>query len=182
MNPAESQSPQKPIAKSSHGERGGPSRIVASYRFARAVSYSICLGVLAGCAFAPATVPANAVVAARVPASWSPAPANPNADPTIVGARFSSLDVELGQDWDGDVVTSRDVASVDLHTNLFDIALARTAPGRFHFLQHVIDDPAFIVRPYALEIIAKRERGDFVKLVVPFRLRGHGVPPLAVNR
>jgi hypothetical protein len=138
--------------------------------------------MLAGCGFAPSSVPANAVVAARIPAAWSPAPANPNGDPTIVGARFSSLDVELGQDWDGDVVTSRDVASVDLHTNLFDIALARTAPGRFHFLQHVIDDPAFIVRPYALEIIAKRERGDFVKLVVPFRLRGHGVAPLAANR
>jgi hypothetical protein len=138
--------------------------------------------MLAGCGFAPTSVPANAVVAAAIPAAWTPAPADPSADPTIVGARFSSLDVELGQDWDGDVVTSRDVASVDLHTNLFDIALARTAPGRFHFLQHVIDDPAFIVRPYALEIIAKRERGDSVKLIVPFRLRGHGVPPLAANR
>jgi hypothetical protein len=140
------------------------------------------LGLLAACGFAPKDVPGNVVVAAKAPAAWRPAPANPGGDPTIVGARFSSLDVELGQDWDGDVVTSRDVASVELHTNLFDIALARTAPGRFHFLQHVIDDPAFIVRPYALEIVAKRERGDFVKLIVPFRLRGHGVAPIAENR
>lgn len=120
-------------------------------------------------------MPANAVVGEKIPVSWSAPAAKLGTDPTIVGARFSSLDVELGQDWDGDIVTSRDVAGVDLHTNLFDIAASRTSPGHFHFLQHVIDDPAFIVRPYALEVIAKTGDGRASKLIVPFRLRGHGV-------
>lgn len=92
-----------------------------------------------------------------------------------MGARFSSLDIELGQDWDGDIVTSRGVAHVVLHTTLFDIAANRTAPGRFHFLQHVIDDPAFIVRPYLLNIIATDAKGRTTTLAVPFRMRGHGV-------
>ena len=120
-------------------------------------------------------MPSNAVIGAKIPASWSVPAAVTGADPTIVGARFSSLDVELGQNWDGDVVTSRDVDRVVLHTNLFDIAATRTTPGHFHFLQHVIDDPAFIVRPYALEVIATNAVGGESKLVVPFRLRGHGV-------
>jgi hypothetical protein len=42
-------------------------------------------------------------------------------------------------------------------------------------LEHVIDDPAFIVRPNALEVVARDERGIATKLIVPFRLRGHGV-------
>ena len=92
-----------------------------------------------------------------------------------MGARFSSLDIELGQDWDGDIVTSTSVSRVVLHTTLFDIAANRTAPGRFHFLQHVIDDPAFIVRPYLLNIIATDADGRTTTLTVPFRMRGHGV-------
>jgi hypothetical protein len=148
--------------------------MASTYRLARRVSYTVVLGILSGCSFAPATAPPNAIVAAKVPAAWD-VPAKPAADPTIVGARFSSLDVELGSDWDGDIVTSANVVTVTLHTNLFDIAATRTAPGRFHFLEHVIDDPAFIVRPYALEVVARDERGIATKLIVPFRLRGHGV-------
>jgi hypothetical protein len=132
-------------------------------------------GLLAACSFRPSSVPPNAIVAASVPASWKPVRGYPASAPTIVGARFSSLDVELGQDWDGDVVTSTDVVRLILHTNLFDIEATRSAPGRFHFFQHVIDDPAFIVRPYALEVTATSESGLITKLIVPFTLRGHGV-------
>lgn len=83
--------------------------------------------------------------------------------------------MRLGEDWNGDVVTSTDVAKVVLHTNLYDIGTIRAAPGRFHFLQHVVDDPAFIVRPYSLEVTAFGTDGKIAKLIVPFRLRGHGV-------
>jgi len=133
------------------------------------------LATLSACSFMPAEPPANAIVARTTPVAWKAVATKPGADPSIVGARFSSLDVELGQDWDGDVVTSTGVATVVLHTNLFDIAATQTAPGRFHFLEHVIDDPAFIVRPYAVDIIATDAAGRTAKLIVPFRLRGHGV-------
>ena len=108
-----------------------------------------------------------------MPAAWSAVRSEPGAEPRIIGARFSSVDIELGQDWDGDIVTTG-VAKVVLHTNLFDIGTTQTAPGRFHFLQHVIDDPAFIVRPYSLEVTAFGADGKVAKLLVPFRLRGHG--------
>ena len=122
----------------------------------------------------PSSTPANAIVAPKIPAAWKPVAEVAGADPTIVGARFSSLDVAIGKDWDGDVVTSRDVTKVVLHTNLFDIGTIRTSPGRFHFVQHIIDDPAFIVRAYPLEVTATGAGGRTTKIAVPFRLRGRG--------
>jgi hypothetical protein len=149
----------------------------ATYRFGLRASYTIAfVALLAACGFAPARVPSNAVIAASVPHAWEAVPPQAGANPTLVGVRFSSLDVELGDTWDGDIVTSTDVTGVVLHTTLFDIVARRTAPGRFRFVQYVIDDPAFIVRPYALDIIATGASGRSASLIVPFRLRGHGVP------
>ncbi len=119
------------------------------------------------------------MIGPSAPAAWVPARAVEHGDPEIVGARFSSLDIELGSEWSGDIVTSTDVASVSLRTTLFEIATIRTAPGRFHFVQNVIDDPAFIVRPYTLEVTAHDADGRSSSLPVPFRIRGHGVPKLA---
>ncbi len=78
----------------------------------------------------------------------------------------------LGDLWSGDIVASTNAASVILHTNLFDIAAKRVAVGRFHFDVRVYDLPAFLVRPYALHVVARSVTGRESTMLVPFRIGG----------
>jgi cytochrome oxidase Cu insertion factor (SCO1/SenC/PrrC family) len=84
--------------------------------------------------------------------------------------RFSSLDVRPGANWDGDILTSTNTASVEVGTNLFDFSAPRTQPGHFHFSFHIIDVPALFVRPYVLHVTARNTAGDARDIAVPFRI------------
>ena len=87
--------------------------------------------------------------------------------------RFSSLDVALGTDWNGDFLTSTNTASIEvLGTNLFSFSVPKTGAGAFHFNFHVIDVPAFFVRPYSLHVIARNTAGVQSEIDVPFRISG----------
>jgi hypothetical protein len=157
--------------------------MTATYRFGAAASYGrralavATLGTIAslasGCSGEKPPLPPNVVVASHVPATWpTPQARGQSDDPTIVAARFSSLDVPLGDRWSGDIVASTNARSVVLHTNLFDIAAKRVAAGRFHFDVRVYDLPAFLVRPYALHMVARNAAGRETTLLVPFRIGG----------
>jgi cytochrome oxidase Cu insertion factor (SCO1/SenC/PrrC family) len=129
--------------------------------------------VLAGCVQALPPKPNSLFIAAETPKNW-PAPqrASIAARPAIQALRFSSLNVRAGTDWDGDVVTSTNTASLEIGTNLFDFSAPRQQPGRFHFHFHVIDLPALMVRPYTLHVIARNTAGDESEVDVPFRISG----------
>ena len=87
--------------------------------------------------------------------------------------RFSTLDVVLGSDWNGDFMASTNTASIEvLGTNLFSFSVPKTGVGAFHFNFHVIDVPAFFVRPYSLHVIARNTAGVQSEIDVPFRISG----------
>ena len=83
--------------------------------------------VLAGCVQALPPKPNLLFVAARPPANWPlPHDAAVAAPPEIQAMRFSSLERAAGTDWDGDILTSTNTASVEVGTNLFDFSAPRT--------------------------------------------------------
>jgi hypothetical protein len=95
-----------------------------------------------------------------------------NADrPEILGMRFSALDVRRGERWSGEFVTSTNVASVEVRTNLFSIDVPRTAFGRFAFALDVLDTPPIFIRPYRLLVIARNSAGEPVQRDLPFEIR-----------
>lgn len=157
--------------------------MIGTYRVGAAASYgrrALALATLgataslaSGCSGEKQPLPPNVIVASHVPAIWpTPQPRGRSDDPTIVAARFSSLDVPLGNLWSGDIVASTNARSVVLHTNLFDIAAKRVAAGRFHFDVRVYDLPAFLVRPYTLHVVVRSDAGRETTMLVPFRVGG----------
>lgn len=85
--------------------------------------------------------------------------------------RFSSLDVRRGQRWSGKFVTSTDVASVEVRTNLFSVNVPHLSGGRFAFTLNVLDTPPIFVRAYRLRVIARNSAGDEAEEDLPFRIR-----------
>ncbi len=153
-----------------------------SYRFPRRASYNfvslLLLGtavglVLGGCSEERPPVPAAVFVGTSLPRNWpAPSAAMRQGAPQIRALRFSTLDVALGSEWTGDAVASLETTRIDVKTNLFDFTMPQTAPGRFHFAMHMLDLPAFLVRPYALHVIARGPNGHQTTMVVPFRIHG----------
>lgn len=92
--------------------------------------------------------------------------------PQIVTMNFSSLDVRPGTDWSGEFVATSNTASIEVATNLFDFSVPAVGIGQFAFRFHMIDVPAFFVRPYALRVIARNGPGVQVEEDVPFRISG----------
>jgi len=120
-------------------------------------------------------------VAVRLPANWpQPHRAGVAAPPEIQALRFSSLEARAGTDWDGDILTSTNTASVEIGSNLFDFSAPRSRPGSFHFNFHLIDFPAGLVRPYTLRVIARNTAGQTREVDVPFRISGRS-PASAFN-
>ncbi|MGH7660149.1 MAG: hypothetical protein ACRENA_04430 [Vulcanimicrobiaceae bacterium] len=140
----------------------------------RVLHLAVCAFVASGCAPAPKTVPQNVSVGDAFPASWPTPLAKPvDAEPQIQAMRFSSLNVPLGTDWNGDVVASTNTASIEvLGTNLFSFSVPKTGVGAFHFNFHMIDVPSFFVRPYSLHVIARNTAGEKSEIDVPFRISG----------
>lgn len=153
-----------------------------SYRFgtnasyakrAFAVTFATIAIALVGCSEERPERPKVVSVGERLPPNWPlPQRARPAPGPQIEALRFSSLDVALGSRWDGDAVVSLDTTSVHVKTNLFDFSMPQTSPGRFHFAVDLLDVPAFLVRPYALHVIARNRGGAEATLLVPFRIHG----------
>jgi hypothetical protein len=126
--------------------------------------------LLAACGSRPLDTPPNVVVG---PSAVLPTPRiEPNdAPPKILGMRLSSLDVRRGQQWSGEFVTSTNVASVEVRTNLFSINVPHLFPGRFAFTLNVLDTPPIFVRAYRLRVIARNSPGDADEEDLPFRIR-----------
>ena len=132
-----------------------------------------CLVALTACQSQPA-VPANVGGGATV--AVLPA----DAAPKIAGIRFThGLEIGRlrggpyqGNDlFAGEVITSSNVASVELRTNLFSVNASKTRAGHFVFNAQVLDLPSIFIRPYNLRVIARNTRGDETEEDVPFRIQ-----------
>ena len=101
----------------------------------------------------------------------TPRIARNDARPHILGMHFSSLDVARGSTWSGTFVTSTNVASIEVRTNLFSIDVPRKAFGRFAFTLDVLDTPPIFVRAYRLRVLARNSAGTIEEQDLPFRIR-----------
>jgi hypothetical protein len=105
--------------------------------------------------------PANLTVSEPVPAKLPPAPVEaPNAPPRIVRIWFSTLTIRPGIWFDGTIVASTNVASVEVRTAAFSINSTHVAPGLYRFHMQVLELPPLSRRHwYDLYIIARNTPG-----------------------
>jgi hypothetical protein len=125
---------------------------------------------LAACASQGVAVPSN-VSFDGVRAVPTPAVATGSAPPRILGMRFSGEQVRRGETWTGRIVTSTNVASVEVRTNLFSIDVPRRTYGDFRFALRVYDVPPIFIRAYRVRVIARNAAGESVEEDLPLRIR-----------
>ncbi|HEY1975919.1 MAG TPA: hypothetical protein VGG89_05225 [Candidatus Baltobacteraceae bacterium] len=146
-----------------------------------------CLSLLcaAACASPPPPVPDNVSVGPvafsgsieHLRAAREPIVAPNDAPPQIKGMHFNTLDLcrqargECLDFWRGSVLTSTNVASVEVRTNLFSINVPRTDFGKFAFKVDVLDVPPIFIRDYRLRVIARNSAGVAVEEDMPFHIR-----------
>ena len=129
-----------------------------------------CLMVISGCASPRPVRPPNVTVGLDT-ALPAPRSAPSDALPRIIAANFSTLNIKHPEVWSGTIVTTTNVASLELRTNQFAISVPRTAFGRFAFTLRVYDVPDEFLRSYALRIIARNSAGAQAEEDVPLRIR-----------
>jgi hypothetical protein len=130
---------------------------------------SVGLPLLSGVLFLPVVacspqrtaVPSNLIVSAQRPHAWPTSPvAAPNAPPRIVRMWVSTLAIRPGTWFDGTIVASSNVASVEVRTAAFSINSAHVSPGVFRFHTHVLELPPLSRRHwYELYFIARNTAG-----------------------
>jgi hypothetical protein len=130
----------------------------------------LCL-LVAGCSSQPVAVPSNLIVSAKRPGAWpTPPVAVPGALPRIVRIWVSTLTIEPGSWFEGAIVASSNVASVEVRTAAFSINSMHVAPGIYRFRTHVLELPPLSRRHwYELYFIARNTAG--VKAVEEASLR-----------
>jgi hypothetical protein len=97
--------------------------------------------------------------------------AKPNDPPRIVRVWFSTLTLRPGSWFDGTIVGSTNVASVEVRTASFSINSTQVAPGVYHFHMRVLELPPFSRRHwYELFIIARNTPGQEETEEAPLRV------------
>jgi hypothetical protein len=95
------------------------------------------------------------------PHPWpSPQIAAGAAPPRILALWMNHTALPSGTDWRGRIVTTTNVASVEVRTESFSFVADRTRYGDFSFEQHVLDMVPQYKRSYALQVIARNAAGD----------------------
>ena len=131
----------------------------------RSLRFAMRLGAfaasLAACSPRPLTVPLNLTVSEKQPRVWPVPPvAAPDAQPQIVRIWFSTLTLRPGSWFDGEILVSTNVASVEVRTAAFSINSAHVAPGVYRFHTQVLELPPLSRRhSYELYIIARNTPG-----------------------
>ena len=113
--------------------------------------------------------PANVVVASS---PWpTPQTLFPNARPRIINVWMNQTALHPGDRWIGRIVTSTNVASVELRTESFSFTADHRGPGNFEFSQHILDIIPQYRRGYVLHIIARNTRGESDQYLIPITIR-----------
>ena len=84
---------------------------------------------------------------------------------------FNTLDLKRLGVWSGSFITSTNVASVEVRTNLFSIDVPRKNYGRFAFTVDVLDLPPIFIRDYRLRVIARNSAGNAYEEDLPLWIR-----------
>jgi hypothetical protein len=134
---------------------------------------ALALVALAGaCSAAP---PGTWIDPARVviePSPWpTPQMLEPGAPPHILALWMNATTIQPGKPWYGRVVTSTNVASVEVRTESFSFVCRRTRFGDFRFSQTILDIVPQYRRPYTLRVIARNTAGQSEEWLVPIAIR-----------
>jgi hypothetical protein len=127
--------------------------------------------MFAACAANVLDVPANVTVRAT-PAQLGPGPAvDADADPQIRAIWLSSLTLERGQTWAGEVSTSTNAASVEIRTDSFSFSVPRKRIGVFAFAYPIPDLPPYLRRHFVLHVVARNSGGTKSDEALPIEIR-----------
>jgi hypothetical protein len=127
--------------------------------------------VLAACASSTIRMPVNASVGSTRRALPPPPVRSSDAPPQIVAMHFNALDLRRPALWSGAFVTSTNVASLEVRSNLFSIDTVRKNYGRFAFAVDVYDLPSIFLRSYRVRVIARNSAGTQTEEDVPLTIR-----------
>jgi hypothetical protein len=106
------------------------------------------------------------------PSPWpTPQQSAPDARPRILALWMNETTIQPGRTWFGRVVTSTNVASVEIRTESFSFVADRPRFGEFTFSQDILDIVPQYRRAYTLAVIARNARGDEDTWLVPIAIR-----------
>jgi hypothetical protein len=130
---------------------------------------ALALLMLAACA-SRIEIPDNVTVGQR-PAQMAPGPAaDYEAAPQIDAVWFSSLTLERGGKWDGEITTPSNVASIEVRTDSFSFSVPRIKPGVFAFSYAIPDLPPYLRRQFVLHVVARNAAGDTFDEPLPIEI------------
>jgi hypothetical protein len=144
-----------------------------SVHSSRALAIALCVGLgLAGCSAPTAKAFDSPVVAVGMPPAAMPAPpvAAPAEVPRIVGVWLSKTEFAPGDRVAGRVVTTTNVASLEIRVEGYGRVVPRTGFGRFEGTVAVPKLPSFLHRAFTLQILARNADGVAAKATVPIRV------------
>lgn len=118
----------------------------------------------------PSGAPASSASPRPVP-SAKPLDLPPNAPPQILSVDINETTVHSGDTVSGTVVTSSNVASVEVRVASYGMTLAKVGVGRFA-LQYTLGAlPFFVHGTYEMRVIARNTRGDVAEQAIPITVR-----------
>jgi len=94
----------------------------------------------------------------------------PDAPPQIVDVEMNSTDVGSGDTLWGKVLTSSNVASVEVRVANIGVGLNKVGVGRFTLAYRLGDIPPFAHGTYPMHIIARNTRGDKTERTLPLTI------------
>lgn len=117
------------------------------------------------------SIDARRVVAG--PSQWpTPQVLPADAPPRILELWMNETTIQPGaRKWTGRIVTSTNVASVEVRTESFSFVADRRRFGVFDFSQTILDIIPQYRRAYVLHVIARNTRGDTDERRVPIIIR-----------
>ncbi|MEO6836026.1 MAG: hypothetical protein ABI231_09015 [Candidatus Tumulicola sp.] len=95
----------------------------------------------------------------------------PDAAPRILSVDLSETTVRSGDTVSGTVLTSSNVASVEVRVAAYGMSLAKVGVGRFTLDYPVGNLPFFVRGTYEMKIIARNSRGDTAQQSLPITVR-----------
>jgi hypothetical protein len=106
------------------------------------------------------------------PSQWpTPQVLPPDAPPRILELWMNETTIQPGRKWTGRIITSTNVASVEVRTESFSFVADRRRFGVFEFSQTILDIIPQYRRAYVLHVIARNTRGLTEERLVPILIR-----------
>jgi len=94
----------------------------------------------------------------------------PDAPPHIYAVDVNTTDLSSGDTLWGKVLTSSNVASVEMRVATYGVGLQKTGVGRFSLTYRIGSIPFFVRGTYPMRIIARNTRGDETERTLPLTI------------